>query len=440
MNRDALVIGINRYPYLKETLTSQDKHLKLPAYDAENIAQLLETDGNFRVRRFPESLIDGKMEVDPKKVETAEELEKAIVKLFLPEGNRIPDTALLFFAGHGLKHKPIGGIEQGYLATSDASPRKNIYGVSLQLLHQILKKSPVQQQIIFLDCCKSGELFNFSWEDLQIVESDKLRFFVTASRADENAYSDRNGKHGVLTKILMEGLNPNRTSEGVINSIHLKEFIENHTIEVPQKPVISNGSSQILLTAIPEKKYLLEPFKKYLKKDDKINLKNWQCVHTLTGHVEMIKSVAISPDRKIIASGSLDQTIKLWDVNTGKLLETLTEHSSAVTCVTFSQDGKTLVSSSANPDGTIKLWNVDTGNLQASLKSDDWIVVSVWSIALSPDGETLVSGHHADNTVKIWDLPTQTQRLTLRGHVWAVHSVAFSPDGKTVASCSDLQL
>jgi WD40 repeat protein len=435
MNRDALVIGINRYPFLKEESTNEAQHLKLPATDAEAIAQILETHGNFRVRRLPEKLIDGKWQVDPWGNVSTKELETAIVQLFQPEGDRIPDTALLFFAGHGQQIDRPGEVIQSYLAASDACLRKNIWGVSLQKLRQILKKSPVKQQIIFLDCCKSGELFNFSLDELQIVELDKLRFFITASRESENAYSSPTGKHGALTEILLKGLNPQRTLEGIVNSVNLKEFVENATIEVPQKPLVSNDYAKILLTATPQKKHLLEQLKVPINPDETIGL-NWKCIHTLTDHADIIKSVAISPDGKIIASGSLDQTIKLWDLATGKLLETITQHSGGVTWVTFSKDGQTLVSSSANPDGTIKLWDVNTYKLKTSLKSNDWIVVSVWSIALSPDGKTLASAHHTDSTVKIWDLTTQTMQRTLRGHIWAVHSVAFSPDGQTVASGS----
>ena len=178
----------------------------------------------------------------------------------------------------------------------------------------------------------------------------------------------------------------------------------------------------------------------------------WVLKKTLTGHSDLVKSVAIHPDGQIFASCSLDQTIKVWNLATGELLHTIAEHSGSVTCVTFSSDGKTLASSSSNPDGTIKFWDAKTWKLKGAIKADDWVVLSIWSIAISPDGKTLVSGHHADSTVKVWDLETREVldretkesrynitgklRHTLRGHVWAVHSVAINSDGKTLASGS----
>ena len=164
--------------------------------------------------------------------------------------------------------------------------------------------------------------------------------------------------------------------------------------------------------------------------------KTWKTEHTLTDHSDIIKSVAIHPDGQIFASCSLDQTIKVWHLTTGELLENLTGHSGGVTCVSFSSDGQTLASSSANPDGTIKLWDTQTWQLKRTLKGDDWVVLSVWSIALTPNGKTLVSGHHADSTVKVWNLETGELRHTLRGHVWAVHDVAIAPDGNIMASGS----
>ncbi|MEH2441726.1 nSTAND1 domain-containing NTPase, partial [Nostoc sp.] len=82
-------------------------------------------------------------------------------------------------------------------------------------------------------------------------------------------------------------------------------------------------------------------------------------VNTLEGHSSWVYSVGFSPDGKTLASGSTDNTIKLWDVSTGKAIKTLTGHSSSVCGIGFSPDGKTLASGST--DKTIKLWDVSTG-------------------------------------------------------------------------------
>jgi uncharacterized caspase-like protein len=68
MGRNALVVGINQYPFLKDTPTGKAKHLTTPAADAEKIAQVLEEHGDFRVKRLPESVIDGRLQVDPQSI------------------------------------------------------------------------------------------------------------------------------------------------------------------------------------------------------------------------------------------------------------------------------------------------------------------------------------------------------------------------------------
>lgn len=149
-----------------------------------------------------------------------------------------------------------------------------------------------------------------------------------------------------------------------------------------------------------------------------------------TGHSSSITSVALSTDGKMIASGSWDNTIKLWEVATGRELRTLTGHANWVRSVSFSPDGRTLASGSQ--DNTIKLWEVPAGReLRTLTGHGGWI----HSVAFSADGKTLVSGG-GDNTIKLWELATGRELRTQVGHSRLVSSVAFSADGKTLASGS----
>ncbi|MCT7964076.1 hypothetical protein NG791_25695 [Laspinema sp. D1] len=151
----------------------------------------------------------------------------------------------------------------------------------------------------------------------------------------------------------------------------------------------------------------------------------------LEEHESGVKSITFSPDGKTLASGSLDTTIKLWDVETGKEIQTLTGHDGAVYSIAFSPDGKTLASVSL--DNTIKLWDVKKG---AEIQTFPGHEFGVYSIAFSPDGQTFASGSE-DNTIKLWDVKNGAEIQTLPGHDSWVSSIAFSPDGQTLASGSE---
>jgi WD40 repeat protein len=151
---------------------------------------------------------------------------------------------------------------------------------------------------------------------------------------------------------------------------------------------------------------------------------------TITGQYNTVNSIAFSPDGQTLAIGCYDKTIKLWDVQTHTLKQTLTGHGDQVVSVAFSPEGKMLASGSF--DDTIKLWDVPTGALKQTLTGfKGW----VFSVAFSPDGKTLASGSH-DGTLKLWDVQTGALKQTLTGHDSGVESVAFSPNGKTLASGS----
>ncbi|MBG1266854.1 WD40 repeat domain-containing protein, partial [Nostoc sp. WHI] len=161
------------------------------------------------------------------------------------------------------------------------------------------------------------------------------------------------------------------------------------------------------------------------------NLETGKEIRTLKGHDGIVLSVSFSADGKTLASGSDDKMIKLWNLETGKEIRTFKGHDGFVHSVNFSADGKTLASGSK--DKTIKLWNLETGKEIRTLKGHDGFVSSV---SFSADGKTLASGSD-DKTIKLWNLETGKEIRTLKGHDRSVYSVSFSADGKTLASGSD---
>jgi hypothetical protein len=155
-----------------------------------------------------------------------------------------------------------------------------------------------------------------------------------------------------------------------------------------------------------------------------------KCLKTLSGHSNYILDVAFSPDGKTAISGSYDKTLKLWDIGTGQCLKTFSGHSNHTMEVAFSPDGKTVLSGSE--DHTLKLWDIATGQCLKTLSEHS---NHVYSVAFSPDGKTALSGSN-DRTLKLWDIATGQCLKTFSGHSEWVTSVAFSPDGKTALSGS----
>jgi serine/threonine protein kinase len=151
---------------------------------------------------------------------------------------------------------------------------------------------------------------------------------------------------------------------------------------------------------------------------------------TLKGHTDAVWGLAISPDGKMVASGSADNTVKLWDVESGTLIKTFVGHQNGIFAVAFSPDGSTLAS--VGKDKTIRLWNIPTLTPLNALLGD---AQEIQSVAFSPDGNLLASGSN-DGTIKLWRWQSGELLGILSSHSDSVWSVAFSPDGTTLASGS----
>jgi WD40 repeat protein len=195
-------------------------------------------------------------------------------------------------------------------------------------------------------------------------------------------------------------------------------------------------------------------------------------MYGIPGHAAPVLSIAFSPDRRLIVSGSADKTARIWDAATSQPLHTLTGHECGVQSVAFSPDGATVASASCS---TLRLWDAASGKLAATL-SAEWPSeiaavsfspdgsrvaaasaageVKVWNaltygggilrrasghvdlIAISPAGAQLALHNAKTQSLEVWDARQRKTAWTLRGNDAQLTALAFSPDSTRLATAS----
>ena len=154
-----------------------------------------------------------------------------------------------------------------------------------------------------------------------------------------------------------------------------------------------------------------------------------QLAHTIPAHSLVPRELAFSPDSKTLATSSVDSTIKLWEVETGKL-RTVLRNPSALASLAYSPDGQLLAT--GGYDGAVRIWRVADSSLTRTLKGH---TATVWTVAFSPDGQRIASSGE-DKIIRLWRVADGSEIKAMTGHTLNVWSLDFSSDGKFLGSGS----
>ena len=156
-------------------------------------------------------------------------------------------------------------------------------------------------------------------------------------------------------------------------------------------------------------------------------------VRTLSGHSASVSAIAVTPGSCHVISASWDQTLKVWELSSGREVRTLSGHSDGVYAVAVTADGRYVISGSG--DRTLKVWELSSGRAVRTLSGHS---AGVNAVAVTADGRQVISGAW-DHTLKVWELSSGREVRTLSGHSDWVNAVAVTADGRQVISGSDDQ-
>jgi len=217
-------------------------------------------------------------------------------------------------------------------------------------------------------------------------------------------------------------------------------------------PAARSSSRKLIPIQLPEGKsplpnYLIPVLKKkqnlstiVASTSSSISIKKSQ-LEPLIGHSDWIRSLAFSPDSKTLLSSSNDRTVRLWDIETGRLLHLLTGHRDRIKCVGMSPDGQLLLSCSA--DGQVRAWDRNllthkkTGDSHYIVKASSKVITLTNALPISPNPQCPIFATGAEHgKISIWNLKTGQWQRTIQAHSSPILSLAFSADGQWLASGS----
>src|SRR5262245_43672976 len=156
---------------------------------------------------------------------------------------------------------------------------------------------------------------------------------------------------------------------------------------------------------------------------------------TLTGHGGEVLAVAFAPDGRLLASGSSDQTIRLWDPVTGAERKLLRGHTGAVRTLAFAAPNSQLLAS-GSADGTVRIWGVAQGR---EIKTLSGRLGPIRGVVFAPDGQSLASVGD-DGSLRLWDWKAGQETRATKSRLGMLFSVVFSPAGTALVTGSSKSL
>jgi WD40 repeat protein len=203
-----------------------------------------------------------------------------------------------------------------------------------------------------------------------------------------------------------------------------------HILVKDAKQLAGQLSARLQSFDVPEIKSLLQQISEaqngcLISLTPSLSSPNGNLICTLSGHVDSVNAVAITPDGKFVVSGSSDHTVKKWDLNTATEVMTFRGHTSPVNAVAITPDGQKVVSGAS--DNTVRVWNLETG---AEILTFNGHGLPIVAVGITLDGQKVVSASVANiNSIKVWDLETGKEELTLKGHGDLVRTIAITREG-----------
>jgi WD40 repeat protein len=236
------------------------------------------------------------------------------------------------------------------------------------------------------------------------------------------------------------------TALAVVTSVAATTSISPQSVSQPSRSANATLTAEragfVQRKSVTEQRYLLNPPLQDLTA--KANSKSWQdaqLIRTINTDSQQVTAIAITPNGENIVSGGDNGTITVWELNTGKLIRTLPGQSGSnvspytIISLDISPNGQTLASAGGVDGQDVKLWNLKTGELVRTINRDNWFVKSV---AFSPDGKSLALGYW--NTalgkpqIEVLNFSTGESSYKFQGSSQSNLTVEFSPDGKTLVS------